>query len=176
MGGNYFEGDDGAQNTLVFQVKSIYFGHETINTIRYTTWKSKGISDQSLYYTKSAITAKLIRPTHVVLGTDKIFFQDSYKVVANNSIVNIYVVYKLSPKTISTSNALKNYLFATVKANRRNNTQKPHEYIYSGYGIGFNRTGVFTHSEGNLARNVIIFGADMSRSVHASSKTQKFAL
>ena len=59
-GKNYFEGDDGAQNTLVFQVKSIYFGHETISTICYGTWKSKDISNQSLYYTKSAITPKLI--------------------------------------------------------------------------------------------------------------------
>ena len=104
---------------------------------------------------------------HVVLGIDEYFFEDSGKVIINNSIVNIYVVYKLSPKTISTSNALKNCLFGGIKANRPNNIQNSHEYIYSGCGIGFDHTGVFMHSEGNLARNVIIFGADMSRSVHA---------
>ena len=108
VGRNYFEGDDGAQNTLAFQVKSIYFGHETISIIRYSTWKSKGISNQSLYYTKSAITAKSIRPTHVVLGTDEHFFQDSSKVIANNSLENIYIVYKLSPKTIKKLLVLKN--------------------------------------------------------------------
>ena len=124
MGGNYFEGDGGAQNTLVFQVKSIYFGHETINTTRCKTWKSKRISDQSLYYTKSAITAKLIRPTHFVLGTDEYFLQDSSKVITNNSIVNIYIVYKLSPKSITTSNALKNCLFGTTKPSRPNNRPK----------------------------------------------------
>ena len=169
-GKNYFEGDDGMQRTLVFQVKSIYFGHETISTIRYSTWKSKGISNQSLYYTKSAITPKLMRPTYVVLGTDKYFFQDSSKVIANNSIVNIYIVYKLSPKTINTDNALKNCLFGTIKADKPNTD--PDKYIYSGYRIGFDHTGEFTHPEGNLARNMIIFGGDMSRSAHASNKTQ----
>ena len=89
VGRNYFQGDDGAQKTLVFQVKSIYFGHETISTIRYSTWTSKGISNQSLYCIKSAITAKLIRPTHVVLGTNNYFFQESGKVIANSSIANI---------------------------------------------------------------------------------------
>ena len=161
VGTNYFEGYDAAQNTLVFQVESIYFGHETISTIRYSTWKSKHISDQSLYYIKSTITAKLIRPTHVVLGTDEYFFQDSCKVIANNSIVNIYIVYKLSPKTINTNNALKNCLFDAIKANKSNKDSD--EYIYSGYGIGFDHTETFTHPEGNLARNVVIFGADMSR-------------
>ena len=46
------------------------------------------------------------------------------------------------------------------------------KYTYTGYGIGFDHTGVFTHPEGNLTRNVIIFGADTSGSVHASNKTQ----
>ena len=100
-----------------------------------------------MYYTKSAITHKLIRLTHVVLGTDEYFFPDSNKVIANNSIVNIYIVYKLSPKTISTDNALKNCLFGTIKADKPNTD--PDKYIYSGYGIGFDQTGEFTHPEGN---------------------------
>ena len=33
VGGNYFEGDDGAQNTLVFQVKSIFFLDKMIQAI-----------------------------------------------------------------------------------------------------------------------------------------------
>ena len=119
-GGNYFEGDEEAQNTLVFQVKSIYFGHETTSTIHYSTWSSKDISDQSLYYTKSAITAKLIRPTHVVLGTDEYLFQDSSEVIANNSTVNIYIVYKLPPKNININNGLKNCFFRASKADKPN--------------------------------------------------------
>ena len=167
---DYFEGDNRAQNRLVFQVKSIYLGHETISTIRYSTWKSEGVSNRSLHYTKSAIAPKLIRPKHVVLGTDQYFFQDNSKVIANNSIVNTYIVYKLSPKTSNTDNALKNWLFGTIKGDKPNKDSE--KYIYSGYGIGFDNTGEFTHPEGNLARKMIIFGADMSRSAHASNKTQ----
>ena len=179
MGGNYFEGDDGVQNTLVFQVKGINFRREVNvgngNTvIRHDVWKSKGSSDQGLNYSvnNGALTAKLIRPTHVVFGADEYLFPDRNKIITKNLIVNIYIVYKLSLKSITTSNALKNDLFGGIKVNRPNNTTNPHEYIYSGYGIGFNHTGVITHSEGNLARNVIIFGVDMSRSVHGSNKTQ----
>ena len=127
-------------------------------------------------YTKSAITAKLIRPTHFVLGIDEYFFQDSSNVIANNSVVNIYIVYKRSPKTIYTNNALKNCFFGAIKADKPNTDPNPNtdpsKYIYSGYGIGFNHIGTFTHHEDNLARNVIIFGTDMSRSMHASNKTQ----
>ena len=56
----------------------------------------------------------------------------------------------------------------TIKADKPNTD--PDKYIYSGYGIGFDHTGECTHP--SLARNVIIFGAEMSRSVHASNKTQ----
>ena len=97
---------------------------------------------------------------------------NSYKVIANTSIVNIYIIYKLSPKSINTTNALKNCLFHVVDADRPNNTKDLQKYTYSGYGICFDHTGVFTHSEGNFARNAIIFGADMSGSVQASNKTQ----
>ena len=53
------------------------------------------------------------------------------------------------------------------------NTSK---YKYKGYGICFDESEEFTHvqKEGNFnhtsARNVIIFGADMSFSKHANNK------
>ena len=118
---NYFEGDYGTQNILVFQVKEKYFKREVSignghYVYKYDIWKSKGFSDQSLHYSiKSAVTTKLIRPTHAVLGTDEYFFQDSSKVIANNSIVNIYIVYKLYPKPINTNNVLKNCLLGAIK-------------------------------------------------------------
>ena len=42
---------------------------------------------------------------------------------------------------------------------------------YSGYGIGFDRNGEFSFGDG-FGRNCIIFGADMSSSVHANNKTK----
>ena len=50
------------------------------------------------------------------------------------------------------------------------------EYIYSGYGLGFDGTGQFTHPQGGMARNIIIFGVDSSNSVHATNKTQNILI
>ena len=125
-----------------------------------------------MYFTNGAITTKLIRPAHAVLGTDDYFFQDSAKVIPNNSVVNIYIIYKLFPKTISTDNALKNCLFGSIEASRPGNTTDPDHFIFSRYGIGFDHTRTFTHPEGNLARTLTVFGVDMSGSVHASNKTR----
>ena len=64
--------------------------------------------------------------------------------------------------------------FGAIDAARPNNTKDPDNFIYSGWGIGFDRNGTFGHPEGGTARNVIIFGVDMSGSVHASKKTKDF--
>ena len=46
------------------------------------------------------------------------------------------------------------------------------KYKYEGHGICFESTGKFTHQEGNMARNVVIFGVDMADSKHADNKTK----
>ena len=40
------------------------------------------------------------------------------------------------------------------------------KYRYFGYGIGFDKKGSFSFSGGGFAQNVIIFGLDISFSVH----------
>ena len=132
VGGNYYEGDDGAQNTLVFQVKSTLFKQKSLGNTKYNTWKSKGISDQSLYLANGDITTKLIRPSHVVLDANDYFFQDSVSVITNKNIINVYITYKLVPKTINTDNALKNCLFGSIGAARPGNTTDSDNFIYFG--------------------------------------------
>ena len=46
------------------------------------------------------------------------------------------------------------------------------KYEYSGYGIGFDSKGSYTHPDGRYGENVIIFGADLSNSKHANNKTK----
>ena len=41
---------------------------------------------------------------------------------------------------------------------------------YSGYEIGFDRTGIYLLPSGRFGRNVIIFGVDMSSSVRVDNK------
>ena len=48
-GKNYFDGNDGAQNSLVFQVGEKYFKYNSgSNSSKIGIWKSKGLSSQSL--------------------------------------------------------------------------------------------------------------------------------
>ena len=48
------------------------------------------------------------------------------------------------------------------------------KYKYFGYGIGFDRHGSHSHPSGGNQRNVIIFGVDMSHSVHVDNKKRHF--
>ena len=50
------------------------------------------------------------------------------------------------------------------------------KYICSGYGLGFDSTGQFSHAQGGMARNIIIFGVNSSKSVHATNKTQNILI
>ena len=44
------------------------------------------------------------------------------------------------------------------------------KYIYNGYGIGFDSRSEFSLHDGSIGKNIIIFGVDMSSSVHIDEK------
>ena len=78
------------------------------------------------------------------------------------------MVYRLSPRTNSSSIVLDNCLFGKIKMTKNTDTDK---YKYQGHGIGFHSTGTFTHPDGGGGgKNVIIFGVDMTNSKHANDK------
>ena len=54
-----------------------------------------------------------------------------------------------------------------VKLTKNDDTDK---YKYSGYGIGFDSRGTFSHPSARVGENVIIFGVYMSNSVHTNNK------
>ena len=117
---------------------------------------------------------KPIRAAYVICNHKISFFcTRKENFIKSGSIVNIYIVYSLSEKTISSSNALKKCLFDATKVSKPGDTTDPNKYIYSGYGAGFDSTGSFTHADdGKDAKNVISFGAELSNSVHVTNKTQ----
>ena len=43
-------------------------------------------------------------------------------------------------------------------------------YKYSGHGSGFDRRSSFSFPSGGFGENVLIFGADMSSSIHVDNK------
>ena len=49
-------------------------------------------------------------------------------------------------------------------------------YEYAGYGIGFDSKRTFSHTSCGTGVNVVIFGADMSSSVHADDKTKSILI
>ena len=85
------------------------------------------------------------------------------------TIVNIYIVYETTKKNaVSSYPTLENCFFGAVKLTKNPDIDK---YEYSEYGIGFDRRGQFSFGDG-FGQNVIIFGADVSSSVHANNKTR----
>ena len=96
--------------------------------------------------------------------------------VIYNNVINIYIVYKLDPIASSryTTFTIENALFGAMQITKNTDTSK---YNYKGYGICFDERSQFGHAitEGGCAhttngRNVLIFGVDMSFSVHATHR------
>ena len=62
---------------------------------------------------------------------------------------------------------LKHCLFGPVTLNKNADIEK---YKYSGYDIEFDRTSSFPFTGGGFGQNVLIYGADMSTSIHIDNK------
>ena len=86
----------------------------------------------------------------------------------HEKIVNIYIVYEISKNyNISSYSALENCLFRAVSLTKNNDID---QYKYFVYGVGFDRRGEFSFGSRGFSRSCIIFGADLSSSVHANNK------
>ena len=103
--------------------------------------------------------------------------------VINKNVFNIYIVYKLDSlaSTRDTSFTIQNALFGAIQITK--NATDNSKSNYKGYGICFDEGSEFGHTitEGGFthttdARNVLIFGADMSFSVHATNRANNIYL
>ena len=97
--------------------------------------------------------------------------------VINKNVVNIYIVYKLDllASTTDKSFTIQSALFGAMQIIK--NATDNSKNIYKGYGICSDEGSEFGHTitEGGFAhttdaRNILIFGADMSFSVHATNR------
>ena len=173
------------QSHLVYECKVDSFNFDNKKILK---WKSTGIFNYSDYYSMKGIEdTKRELP---ILKNDKrmyVHLQGShfqqYNVltshndhVINNNVINIYIVYELDPiaSIRDTTFTIQNALFGAMQITKNADTSK---YDYKVYDICFDESEQFTHvrNEGNfnhttLARNVIIFGVDMSFSKHANNK------
>ena len=97
------------------------------------------------------------------------FVQNKVLHLNNNNVVNIYIVYKLDTinNTRNTDYTIQNALFGALKITKIDDISK---IKYEGYGICFDEGGTFTKGNITNGKNVILFGADMSFSIHANNR------
>ena len=105
------------------------------------------------------------------------FQQNKVNIPNNVNVINIYCVYKLDPIASSrdTSFTIQNALFGAMQITK--NATDNSKNNYKGYGICFDEGSQFGHtmSEGGLTHitdgiNVLIFGANMSFSIHRTNR------
>ena len=173
------------QNHLVYECKVGSFNFDNKKILK---WKSRAIFNYSDYYSMKGIEdTKKEMP---ILKNDETMyvylqgrhFQQNNVLTSNNdhvinkNIINIYIVYKLDPiaSIRDITFTIQNATFGAMQVKKNADTSN---YDYKEYCICFDESEQFTHvrKEGNfnhttLARNVIIFGVDMSFSKHANNK------
>ena len=159
---------------LVYECRTYSFKKNTSGKL--TTWKSTGIDNLSANSDFKAISdGALLLTTLENYGRMSVKFNGNYfvqnKVLHpnNNNVVNIYIVYKLDTinNTTNTNYTIQNALFGPAKITKNNDISKNK---YEGYGICFDEGGTFTKGNITNGKNVTIFGAVMSFSIHANNR------
>ena len=168
---------------LLYDRKAGSFGFG-LNPRDITKWKSTGIYNHSSDSDMNAVAdTKTDLPNfkndgrmHVHLNGNH--FQQNVAGIPNNGdVINIYCVYKFDQIASSrdTSFTIQDALFGAMQITK--NATDNSKNNYKGYGICFDEGSQFGHtmSEGGRThitngRNVLIFGADMSFSIHATNR------
>ena len=171
------------QSYLTYKCKLGSFGFG-ITSKDISEWKSTGIYNYSSDSNMNAVVnAKSDLPNlkndgrmHVHLSG--IHFQQNVARIPNNgNVINIYCVYKLDPIASSrdTSFTIQDALFGAMQITKTATDNSKNNY--KGYGICFDERSQFSHtitedgiSYTSNGRHVLIFGADMSLSAHATNR------
>ena len=84
-------------------------------------------------------------------------------------VINIYICYTISSwlRNLNIDFTLKNCLLGSIKLPKN---ADPENYKYGRYSIGFHSQSEFLFTDGSMRKNVIVFGVDMSSSVHIDNK------
>ena len=174
------------QSYLVYNCK---LGSFNFTAGKITTWKSTGIFNYSDNSNMNSVAdsggdlpvLKNDGRTHVYLSGNH-FQQNISNIPNNNNAINIYCVYQIEPISSSRDDTftVQNALFGAMQITKNADTSK---YDYKGYDICFDEGGQFGHmiTEGGFshtanARNVLIFGAGMSFSVHATNRANNIVM
>ena len=139
-------------------------------------WKSKGLTVESIK-PPAASNNNLAPVLNYINTKSRVKFdgsclkQDKVR-FTHKKVVNIFIALKINVWLFSVGKgfALGKCLFGTVKLTKIVN---PDNYKYSGYGIGFDAHRSFSLSDSSaFGKNVTIFGADTSSSVHIDDENK----
>ena len=143
-GKSHFE-DDGTQNYLVFQTTYRYFKRVSNTNDHILSWKSKGLSDESIK--PPSTSNKTLNPSLNYVGTKaRVEFKGDClkqdKISSDHGkVVKIYIVYEINKNVnLSSYPTLENCFFGAVKLTKHIDID---QYKYSAYGSGFDRKGFF---------------------------------
>ena len=143
-----------------------------------SSWKSKGLSAESIKpptTSDNGLTPALnyygtktrLKFTGSCLKQPKVSY-------TYGKVVNMYIVYELGASSSHNNDlTIKKCLFGTVTLTKNTDIDK---YVYSGYGIGFDRRSTFSFPGGGFGQNVLIFGVDMSFSAHIDNKKRHISI
>ena len=177
------------KNHLVYECKVNSF---IFNNKKISKWESTGVFNSSDYYSMNGLKDTK-NETPILKNDERMYvylkgshFQQNniltYNII-NTNVINIYCVYKLDPIASSRDKSftIQNALFGAMQITK--NATDNSKNNYKGYGICFDERSEFGHTitEGGFthttdARNVLIFGADMSFSVHATNRANHIYL
>ena len=173
-GKQYFDERSGKQSYSIFLPMGKYFKlNSVVNTADYVlSWQSKGISNESIKpptTSDNSLTPELnYYGTKTRVKFTRSCLKQSDHFYAHKKVVNIYIVYELGASSSNFSDpTIKNCLFGAVTLTKNADIEK---YKYCGYGIGFDRPSSFSFTGGGFSHNFLIFGADMSTSIHIDNK------
>ena len=177
-GKQYFDEGSGKQNYLVFLPINKYFKLNSVaGAADYVlSWQSKGLSNESIktpITTNNSLTAELnYYGTKTKMKFTGSCLKQSSHILTHKKVVNIYIVYELTASSSHDRDpTIKKCLFGAVTLTKNADIEKDK---YSGYGIGFDRRSSFSSPSGGFGQNVLIFGADMSTSIHIDNKKKTY--
>ena len=171
IGKSHFE-EDGVQIHLAFQQLKKYFKVITNASTKFlSSWQSKELSDESIKPPATSDNSLNTKVSYYGTKTRLEFRRSCLKqdksTFNHGKIVNIYIVYELDKTYIKSHPTLVNCLFGAVSITKNADidTNK-----YSGYGIEFDRKGLYLLPRGRFGRNEVLFGVDMNSFVHVDNK------
>ena len=173
-GKQYFDEGSGKQNYLVFLSMGKHFKLNLVVGVidRVLSWQSKGISNESikpLTTSNNSLNPRLsYNDTKIKVQSTGSCLKQPKFTFTHKKVVNIYIVYELGASSSHDSDpTIINCLFGSVTLTKNADIENNK---YSGYGIGFDRRSSFSFTGDGFGQNVLIFGADMSTSIHIDNK------